>query len=321
MRNTRMRTFRRSMLAPALCALAGSLMIGSATVAQQATPPQRPQPIAAWSAKPAKLTPWRAPQKPHWKLSDVLRKHAGKQSWQEDIVSDRDFVASYISMAPGEKTRTQFFADDRIFWIVQSGELRVTIEGQAPFVASRGFLVQVPYRNVYSLETVGAEPSLRFEVKGANAVPLYPADVTPPPLPGKNYVKVSYTGRGSYDEVNKPYLDFLRDVVAANGRGGPFVKDDMTFANLIRGQGQPPAPPTNFGHFHVGYSEFWFVLEGKIDFLIEGVPFFTADQGDIVYAPQGRWHRASFGGSEMATRVAINPRPDGMHNYQPPEGH
>jgi quercetin dioxygenase-like cupin family protein len=110
-------------------------------------------------------------------------------------------------------------------------------------------------------------------------------------------------------------------VVAANGRGGPFVKDDKTFANMIRGPGQPPPPATNLGHFHVGYSEFWFVLEGKIDYLIEGVPLFTADKGDVVYAPQGRWHRASFGGTGMATRLAINPRPDGMHNFQPPPSH
>lgn len=235
-------------------------------------------------------------------------------------MSDRDFVARYISMAPGEKTKTRFFADDRIFWVVQSGKMRVSIEGQPALIASRGFLVQVPFRTPYSIETIGTEPSLRFEVTAAQAVPLYPVDETPAPLPGKKYLKVSYTGNGSYDEVNKPYLDFLKDVVGANGRGGPFVKDDMAFANIIRGPGQPPPPSSNLGHFHVGYSEFWFVLEGKIDFLIEGVPFFTADQGDVVYAPQGRWHRASFGGQAMATRLAINPRPDGMHNYQPLDG-
>ena len=67
-------------------------------------------------------------------------------------------------MAPGDKTKTQFYADDRVFWVVQSGQMKVTIEGQEPFVASKGFLVQVPHRNVYSMETVGDKPSLRFEV-------------------------------------------------------------------------------------------------------------------------------------------------------------
>jgi len=313
-----MRKFDPSMIRQLTCVLAGSLMFATATLAQQ---PTRPQPIVAWSAQPVEATPWTAPNKPHWKLSEVLAKHSGQRSWQEAIVSDRDFVARYISMAPGEKTPRQFFADDRVFWIVQSGRMRVSIDGQEPFIATKGFMVQVPYRTPYSIETEGSEPSLRFEVTGAQAVPLYPIDTTPAPLDGKKYLKVSYTGRGAYDEINKPYLDFLKEIVNANGRGGPFVKDDKTFANMIRGPGQPPPPATNLGHFHVGYSEFWLILEGKIDYQIEGVPFFTAEAGDVVYAPQGRWHRASFGGTGMATRLAINPRPDGMHNFQAPESH
>ncbi|MBM0106656.1 cupin domain-containing protein [Steroidobacter sp. S1-65] len=313
-----MRMFDRSTV-QLTCVLAGTLIFGSGAFAQQAS--QRPQPIVAWSAQPVQANEWTAPHKPHWKLSEVLAKHSGERSWQEDIVSDRDFVARYISMAPGEKTKRQFFADDRVFWIVQSGRMRVSIDGQEPFVASRGFMVQVPYRIPYSIETVGSEPSLRFEVTGAQAVPLFPLEETPTPVAGKKYVKVSFTGSGAYDEVNKPYLDFNKAVVAANGRGGPFVKDDKTFANIIRGPGSAPPPASNLGHFHVGYSEFWLVLEGKIDYQIEGVPFFTAEPGDVVYAPQGRWHRASWGGNGMATRLAINPRPEGMHNFQPPEAH
>jgi mannose-6-phosphate isomerase-like protein (cupin superfamily) len=311
-----MKTFNRSTIPQLWCLLAGSLICASAPLAQQAS---RPQPILAWSAKPVQAAPWTAPNKPHWKLSEVLAKHSGQRSWREDIVSDRDFIARYISMAPGEKTKKQFFADDRVFWIVQSGRMRVNIDGQEPFVANPGFMVQVPYRVPYSIETEGSEPSLRFEITGAQAVPLYPIEETPAPIEGKKYLTVSYTGRGAYDETNKPFLDFTKDVVNANGRGGPFVKDDKTFANMIRGPGQPPPPPTNLGHFHIGYSEFWLVLEGKIDYLIEGVPFFTAEPGDVVYAPQGRWHRASSGGTGSATRLAINPRPDGMHNFQPPQ--
>ena len=316
-----MRRFDRSMIQQLTCVLAGSLMYASGALAQQASSPQRPQPIVAWSAQPVQATAWTAPHKPHWKLSEVLAKHSGQRSWQEDIVSDRDFVARYISMAPGEKTKRRFFADDRVFWVVQSGRMRVSIDGQEPFVATPGFMVQVPYRTPYNIETLGSEPSLRFEVTGARAAPLYPIDETPTPLEGRKYVKVSYTGRGAYDQINQPYLDFNKAVVEANRRGGPFVKDDKTFANIIRGPGKAPPPATDLGHFHVGYSEFWLILEGRIDYQIEGVPFFTAEAGDVVYAPQGRWHRASFGGDGMATRLAINPRPDGMHNFQPPEAH
>jgi len=300
--------------------LAGVSLLSYAAVAQtqpQSPPRQRPQPIQAWSAKPSTLTPWTAPNKPLWKLSDVLAKHKGQSDWSEQIVHDADFNASYISMAPGKKTKPTFYADNRIFWVVQDGSIRFEIQGQEPFVATKGYLVQVPERVPFSMETVGDKPSLRFEVLDSRATPLYPIDQTPTPRAGKDYVKVSFTGQGHYDDVNKPYLDFQKTVVEGGARGGAFVKDDTTFANVIRGPGAPPAPPTNLGHFHVDYSEFWFILEGKVDYLIEGEPLFTAEQGDIVYAPMGRWHRASWGGTGMATRLAINPRPNGMHNYQP----
>ena len=42
--------------------------------------------------------------------------------------------------------------------------------------------------------------------------------------------------------------------------------------------------------------------------------------GDVVYAPQGRWHRASWAGTGMATRIAINPRREGLHSYDPESG-
>ena len=94
------------------------------------------------------------------------------------------------------------------------------------------------------------------------------------------------------------------------------------FVNNIRGKGTPTPPPSNLGHFHFGYDEFWFVMEGNIDYQIEGVPVFTAGPGDVVTAAQGRWHRASFGGpvGQMGTRVAINPYPRGLHNYSVESG-
>jgi mannose-6-phosphate isomerase-like protein (cupin superfamily) len=42
-----------------------------------------------------------------------------------------------------------------MIFIVQSGAIRVTIEGTLPFTATKGFMVNVPARHIYALETVG----------------------------------------------------------------------------------------------------------------------------------------------------------------------
>ena len=220
-----------------------------------------------------------------------------------------------------KKTRPTFYADDRTFLVVWSGQIRFTIQGQPPFVAGKGFLVQVPYRTAFSMETVGEEPSLRFEVRRARAQPYYPVAEggTPPPAIGLSYQKVSYRlPPDPYTAANVPYVDFLKDYVnnPANPKVvRPFIHDDHNWVNIIRLQGSPTPPPTNQGHYHTGLSEFWFIPEGKIEFLIEGRKLFTADAGDVVYAPPGRWHRASSADGQTGTRLAIIARPRNMHNY------
>lgn len=287
---------------------AGLLALSAATHAASLT---------AWAPKPVKLAPYVAPNQPLKKFADILARHRGKTDWRETEVLTRDFIGQYISLGAGKKTKTLFYADDRVYWVVMSGQMRVTIDGVEPFVASKGFLVQVPYRVPYSIETVGDEPSLRFEVSPAGETPSYPVSETPAPAKGIKFIQAVYSGRGKYDDTNKPYIDFEKDIVAVNGKGGGAVKDDHTWANIIRTQGVPTPPPTDFGHFHENFAEFWLVMEGQEQFLIEGEPLITADVGDIVFAPEERWHRALAFGPGYGTRLAITPRPPSLHYYQP----
>src|SRR5258708_37568484 len=116
-----------------LCAAIACL--SGAADAQQAA-----KPILAWAPKPARLTPYAAPNKPLWKLADILKKHAGRQNWRETVVATADFTGAYIAMAPGEKTKTIFYADDRTFWVVQARQIRFTIERQDPISPLKGTL-------------------------------------------------------------------------------------------------------------------------------------------------------------------------------------
>ena len=283
--------------------------------------------LFSWSPKPVPATAWTAPNKPIWRLNEIMAAHKGEANWIQPIVRDQDYHADYISMGSGQQTKPQFWADDRIFWYIASGQVRFHIQGQQPFVASKGFLVQVPWRNVYWMETVGDEPSVRFEVVRNNRTPLFPASQgdksAAPAAKGRTYVLASYRGSPDpYTDKNKPYLDFWGDFVKRPAKGGnnAFVSDTTNFMNVIRGKGVPTPPDSNKGHFHIDYNEFWVIAEGTIDYKMEGMKVFTANVGDVVLAPQGRWHRASWAGNAMSTRIAINPRPEGMHNYDAEAG-
>jgi mannose-6-phosphate isomerase-like protein (cupin superfamily) len=281
-----------------------------------------------WAPKPDHMQEYTGANKPITRLAAVLARHKNQASWTEDVVETERYSARWIQMAPGEKTRTQFYGDDRTCWVVWGGQIRFTIQGQKPFIATKGFLVQVPLRVPYSMETVGGEPSLRFEVTRGGALPSYPAgngEPMPPPKNGQHYVKVSYPstlvagGMDSYTDQNRPYTDFFKDVVAKYPTdGGPhrlFMGDHDNQAMIIRGMGVPIPPATNKGHFHIGNDEFWFILEGKIAYEMEGKGLIIGDPGDVVLALPGRFHRASYAPGQMDTRLAFNRSPTMQHNY------
>ena len=280
--------------------------------------------LLVWAPQPVQPNPWIPPNKPITRLAELRAKHAGEQNWTETIVNDNLFRGEYISMAPGAKTPRRFHQDNRAWWIVQDGQIRFTIEGQEPFIASKGFLVQVPHRMVYSMETVGDKPSLRFEVTIANANTMYPIDETPPPTAGVKYVRSRVANiKGKYDKANVPFIDY-NQVIAGHPtpkeNPNQFINDPHGIANIIRGdpRKEPPAREEDKGHMHVTGPEFWFVLEGKMEFKIGAVSPFVADQGDIVYAPVLTWHRIRFVGDGMATRIAIVGYAN-SHVFQPPE--
>ena len=282
----------------------------------------------SWTTKGAPV-PYSAPNKPITRIADVLAKHKGQADWSEDVIQTERYHASWIQMGAGKKTRSQFYGDDRTAWAVWGGKIRFHIFGQQPFVASKGFLVQVPLRVPYWMETAGDEPSLRFEVTRGGALPSYPLDGggQPSGQNGQHYVRISYPprpvggGMGTYDADNKPYLDFFKEVVEADPtaiklpRLHFFMKDADNQAATIRGQGVAIPPDSNKGHFHIANDEFWFIPEGKTAYLIESVGLITAGPGDVVLVPPNRWHRASFAPGQVDTRIAFNRSPSMLHNY------
>jgi len=289
------------------------------TQAQATAPATGSKNIVAWAAKPAKLPAFIGPNRLVYRLAEVLAAHKGKQSWKQDVFLSRDYAGAWISMEPGEKTKTQFYADDRVFWVVQSGQMKVTIEGQEPFIASKHFLIQVPKRLQYSMETVGNEPSLRFEMRPAGEAPDYPLTETPTPVKGVQYIKAVYSGHGEYDgKPNVPYVDFEKQIVQGGEKRGVWLRDDHNYVTILRSQKGVPTPPDNvWGHYHANFPEIWLIIEGTQQFLVEGEKLVTVTDGDLVAAPTGRWHRAMPYGDGPSTRLAYIPRPDNLHWYQP----
>ena len=134
--------------------------LGALTLTAQAPRPAPPAPVEMWVPKKTPYAPYDAPNRPWWKLADVLAQHEGAADWSQPIVRNRDIVADWHQQAPGKRTAEVAYADNRTAIIVWGGQLRVTIAGQPTFVAGKGFEIDVPLRVPFTLETIGDQPAL-----------------------------------------------------------------------------------------------------------------------------------------------------------------
>jgi mannose-6-phosphate isomerase-like protein (cupin superfamily) len=279
--------------------------------------------LLSWAPKPKTLPRYVPPERPLTKLAELRSKHRSDKDWREVVVDDDHLNGVYVSMGPGEKTPPRFHPDTREWWVVADGQIRFNIEGQEPFVASKGWLVQAPYRTVYTMETVGDKPSLRFEVNIAHARTMYPRGEKPPAMPGYDWILVRLPQPpGVYDRGNRPYL--IYDEIAAEFDKQPkksgvqrFINDDRAVSNAIYGYAKdlPPANPSDRGHYHAECAEFWVILAGQMEYKLEGQPTLIANVGDIVYAPRMTFHRPRFYGDAPACRLAMNGYPEIGHLF------
>jgi hypothetical protein len=266
-------------------------------------------PRIVWAAQRRPETPYTEPNKPIWHIADILKAHEGHDSWDQPVLLTGDFDGHYISMAPGEKTKCMFYADDRVFGWVYSGQIKIVIDGQEPKILSKGWAFNVAPRLSYCMETIGNEPVVIFRTTPAGQAPSYPESEIPTPIKGYTYVKAKITSTGGYDTFNVPFFN-VDEYGASERTGERFLYDGHTNANLHRDLNITELPPsTNWGHFHENMAEAWVDVYGQLDVLISGVGLVHGGRGDVINANEERWHRAtSRPNTGKSIRMAITPR-------------
>jgi quercetin dioxygenase-like cupin family protein len=196
------------------------------------------------------------------------------------------------------------------------GQIRFEIEGQAPFVATKGSMVQVPMQTIYSMEVVGDQSALRFEVNIAKAKTLYPKEVEPPEVSGIRWIPARLNRKPApYDRGNQPHVNLYELYKSPVNDLRRFVNDDRAAANIIYGyeKNLPPLDPNFRGHYHPECAEFWLILAGQIRYPIENVGVIIAEEGDVVYVPPFTFHAPRFYGPGPSCRLATNGYPNIAH--------
>ena len=204
------------------------------------------------------------------------------------------------------------------------GQLRFDIEGQQPFTAAKGSMVQVPMATLFSFETVGSGPALYFETNIAGAKTMYANQVDAPRIPGIDFKLVNFRRiKGEYEKNNKPHVTFDEVAKALDEgklRGTIRIVDDARgAANFIYGHEKnlPPINPNDKGHYHPEGAEYWLIMKGQIRYPVETKGVIIASEGDVVYVPKFTFHAPRWYGPTASCRLAMNGFPNISHLFEP----
>ncbi len=238
----------------------------------------------------------------HIKIRDVVARH-GEPPWAERLLSDGRNDAVLICNAPGQVSDAHVHPDFVEWWIVLAGELVWEVGDYPPIHASKGDVIMAPKRHRHAIRTVGTEHSLRLgitsptsnhDVKGArsNIIRPFPAQDGPP-----NMLHTT--------------LDRMLEKFGEPPWATSILLDDRNSANLIcHAEGM-----TNNAHWHPDFNEWWTILRGKLTWEVgEGRPLIEANEGDIVFVPEGMRHHISSVGEGISFRLAVT-TPDQPHIY------
>jgi quercetin dioxygenase-like cupin family protein len=290
---------------------------------------RRGGPVENWwvNKPPGGESAYKAPMRPLWRLADLKKMHAGQNNWSELIIRDNEQDVTYNSGAPGTKISPRMHPDTPTAFVVIAGQMRFTVEGQEPVVATRGSIVHILKTAIYSYEVTGSDNALWVEDNVLGYSTLYPA-TGPEPQGGAPVVKVAFS-RAPQTYRPPTTLHFNTLDAIANCTVREAVADDHMFINPLLGfvnpadnkcgggsgnigggPAKPGAPPFNtkvpFGHLHSGAVEWWIVQVGAISGKFENFGEFHAVEGDVLYAAPMTWHQmAAEAPSGPSVRLAM----------------
>lgn len=291
---------------------AGATLVASVLFAQRA-----PEPVS-WGLKAIQPPKFTAPNKPLTRLADVKAAHKGEANWSQVIVDDDVLRAEFTCTAPGAKVSPRFHPDTRTWWAVLEGQMRVSIEGQEPFLAAKGTMVQVPRQAVFSMENTGSQPAVRYEVNIAGATAFYPGGVKPPEVPGFEFIPVTLRRTaGPWEHGNIPRLSLSEvgehyrasgDKFKGRNFEDRFVDDDRAVVNVVYGtqRNQGAANPKSVGTYHPQSSETMMILTGQFTAKVEGQDLIVANEGDVIYIPKMTFHYVRYSGNGVSCRMVTS---------------
>lgn len=226
--------------------------------------------------------------------SETMGRHGIGERWAEVLFEDGRNRAVWISGPPGTPPDPHIHPDFNEFWVALDGRTQWQIGQYEPVLSEWGDIIMAPAGFAHDIQPKEGVQAIRFgithpasnhDIKGVAPCRLIPVD----------------EGQTSPNLIHTK----LKSLVERNGSTSNWnevaVNDNRNHASYTHEM--PGTSSENVSH--ADENRWWVVLQGEVEWSVDGEGVSTAGPGDVVFIEQGKKYSISTTGDQPSIRITI----------------
>ena len=226
--------------------------------------------------------------------AETMGRHGEGERWAEVLLEDGRNRAVWISGPPGTPPDPHIHPDFNEFWIALDGRTQWQIGQYEPVLSEWGDIITAPAGFAHDIQPKEGAQAIRFgithpdsnhDIKGVAPCRLIPVDE------GQTNPNLIHTKLKSLVERNGTSSNWME--VAVND-----IRNYATYTHELVGTVSETTS-------HSDEHRWWVVLQGQVEWSVEGEGVSSAGPGDVVFIEKGKSYSISTVGDEPSIRVTI----------------
>ena len=226
--------------------------------------------------------------------ADVMARHGEGERWAEILIEDGRNRSVWISGPPGTPPDPHIHPDFNEFWVALDGRTQWQIGQYEPVLSEWGDIIMAPAgfaHDIQPKEGVQAirlgitHPNSNHDIKGVAPCRLIPVEE------GQANPNLIHTKLKDFRSRNGTTSSWVEEAVSDN-------RNYATYSHELAATSSDPM-------FHTDENRWWVVLQGKIEWSIDGEDSVVAEAGDVVFVEQGKNYSISTISNDPSIRITI----------------
>ncbi len=226
--------------------------------------------------------------------SETMGRHGEGERWAEVLLEDGRNRAVWISGPPGTPPDPHIHPDFNEFWVALAGRTQWQIGQYEPVLSQWGDIIMAPAGFAHDIQPKEGVQAIRFgithpnsnhDIKGVAPCRLIPVDE------GQTNPNLIHTKFSALVERNGTSSNWVEVAVSDN-------RNYATYTHELSGAASETTS-------HSDENRWWVVLQGNLEWSIEGEDVVSAGPGDVVFLEKGKTYSTRTVGDEPSVRITI----------------